>query len=43
MVNLTKNGGVNVFMSIDDAFCEDVELKYVPIYEAIVDIIERYT
>jgi len=43
MVNITKNGGVNVFMSIDDAFCEDVELKYVPIYEAIVAVVERYT
>jgi len=43
MVNITKNGGVNIFMSIDDAFCEDVELKYVPIYEAFVAIIERYT
>jgi len=43
MINITKNGGVNVFLSIDDAFCEDVELKYVPIYEAIVAIIERFT
>jgi len=43
MVNITKNGGVNVFLSVDDAFYEDVELKYVPIYEAIVAIVERFT
>jgi len=43
MVNITKNGGVNVFLLVDDTFYEDVELKYVPIYEAIVAIVERYT
>jgi len=43
LLNVTKNGGVNVFLSVDDIFCEDVEHKYLPIYEAIVAIVERYT
>ena len=39
LVNITKNGCVNMFMSVADSFRLGVEDGYRPVYQAIVDIV----
>ena len=43
LVNLTKNGAINMFMSIDDAFVVDMEFKYIPLCDVLVSLVNRYT
>lgn len=41
LVNVTKNGAINMFMSVADSFRDGVEDEYRPIYQAIVDIVHN--
>ena len=41
LVNITKNGAINMFMSVADSFRDGVEDEYRPIYQAIVDIVHN--
>jgi len=43
LVNMTKNGAVNMFMSIEDTFINDIENKYIPLYRIIVEIVCKFT
>ena len=39
LLNVTKNGGVNMFMSVQDTFRLDIEFEYQPMYQAVVDVV----
>lgn len=39
LVNITKNGGVNMFMSVHEQFRIDLENEYLPLYQAVVDVV----
>ena len=39
LVNVTKNGAINMFMSVADTFRGGVEDEYRPVYQALIDII----
>jgi len=43
LLNITKNGAVNMFMSVQEMFSKDIEYKYVPLYDILVAIISKYT
>jgi len=39
LVNVTKNGAINMFMSVADSFRQGVEDEYRPVYQTIVDLV----
>lgn len=39
LLNVTKNGGVNMFMSVHDNFRLNIEFEYQPLYQAVVDVV----
>jgi len=43
LLNMTKNGAINMFMSIEDTFVPDMEFKYIPLCEILVDLVNTFT
>lgn len=39
LVNVTKNGGVNMFLSVKQRFRVGLEYEYMPMYQAVVDVV----
>ena len=39
LVNITKNGAINMFMSVADSFRDGVEDDYRPVYQTILDLV----